>query len=194
MTGEKYSRKLNILESIFLKVNYGLIPRLLNNRFFSLKKIYTYIARKRCGSVGLNLRVNGPCKGFYNKMHLGDHVSINSGARFLGRGEIHIGRYFHSGENLTIITSNHNFEYPERIPYDKVRIHKDVIIKDFVWIGHSVLILPGVTIGEGAIVAAGAVVAKDIPDYAIAGGTPAKIIRYRDIEHFKMVKAQGKFL
>ena len=69
-----------------------------------------------------------------------------------------------------------------------------MIIKDFVWIGQGVTVLPGVTIGEGAIIAAESVVSKDVPDYAIYGGNPAKLIRYRNIEEFKELKTQGKFL
>ena len=56
------------------------------------------------------------------------------------------------------------------------------------------LILPGVTIGEGAVVAAGAVVVKDVPAYAIVGGNPAKLLGYRDIVHFQRVKEEGKYL
>ena len=55
----------------------------------------------------------------------------------------------------------------------------DIIIKDDVWIGTNAIILSGVTIGQGAIIAAGAVVTKDVPPYAIAGGNPAQIIKYR---------------
>ncbi len=55
----------------------------------------------------------------------------------------------------------------------------DIIIKDDVWIGYRAIILSGVTIGQGAIVAAGAVVTKDVPPYAIVGGNPANIIKYR---------------
>jgi acetyltransferase-like isoleucine patch superfamily enzyme len=106
---------------------------------------------------------------------------------------VHIGSYFHTGINLTIISSNHNFENASSIPYDKVRIHKPVIIKDFVWCGNNVTIIPGITIGEGAIIAAGAVVVKDVPDCAIVGGNPAQLIRYRNKEEFYKLKAEGKF-
>ena len=56
---------------------------------------------------------------------------------------------------------------------------KPVIIGDDVWIGGRVIILPGVTIGNGAIVGAGAVVTRDVPEYAIVGGVPAKVIKMR---------------
>ena len=186
--------KLNLIEKVYAKWLFGLYPILKRNYFFNFKKVYTYQAYRLCGKAGKGLKINGRCKGFNKHMELGDSVSINPGARFLGRGKLIIGNNFHSGQNLTIITSNHNFEKPEMLPYDRVRINKDVKIKDFVWVGDSVIILPGATIGEGAIIAAGAVVSKDIPDYAIAGGVPAKVIRYRDIEHFKKIKATGKFL
>ena len=91
-----------------------------------------------------------------------------------------------------ILTSNHDYE-GEEIPYDSMDIVKDVRIGDFVWIGNRVIILPGVTIGEGAIIQAGAVVVSDIPACAIAGGNPAKVFKYRDKEHFNRLKEEGKF-
>ena len=56
----------------------------------------------------------------------------------------------------------------------------DIIIGDDVWIGGGALILAGVSVGKGAIIAAGAVVNKDVPDYAIVGGIPAKVLKYRN--------------
>lgn len=184
---------LTIIEWFYVKLNFGLIGFFKRRNWFSLKNIYTHLAYKNCGSIGENVRINGVCKGLSPSLHLGDHVSINPGARFIGQGKITIGRYFHAGQNLTIISSNHNYENAEAIPYDKIRIHKPVTIKDFVWTGDGVTIVPGITIGEGVIVAAGSVVAKNIPDYAIVGGAPAKVIKYRDIDEFKRLKAEGKF-
>ncbi len=114
--------------------------------------------------------------------------------KIIGTAEIVFGNYFHSGQDITIITDNHNYESEISIPYDKVRILKPVIIKDFVWVGHGVIIMGGVTIGEGVIVAAGSVVTKSIPDYAIVGGNPAKVIKFRDIEKFKALKDKKAFL
>ena len=82
------------------------------------------------------------------------------------------------------MTSNHNYE-GGAIPYDDMAWVKDVVIGDFVWLGSRVIILPGVTIGEGAIIQAGAVVVRDIPPCAIAGGNPAEVFKYRDKEHFE---------
>lgn len=70
---------------------------------------------------------------------------------------------------------------------------KIIVIEDNVWFWNRVLVVCNVTIGEGAIVAAGAVVTKDVPKCAIVSGNLAKIIKYRDIEHYINLKREGKF-
>lgn len=110
-----------------------------------------------------------------------------------GNGRVQIGKYCHLGQRLTIYGFNHNFEYPKRIPYDDEKISKEIVINDFVWIGANVTILPGVNIGEGAIIGAGSVVTKDIPDLAIAAGNPAKIIKTRETDYFNKLKSEKKF-
>lgn len=108
-------------------------------------------------------------------------------------GGVYIGKYFHTGRSLTIFSTNHNYDEASMIPYDNISINRPVVIKDFVWCGANVTIVPGVTIGEGVVIGAGSVVTKDIPDYAVIGGNPAKIIKYRNIEKFKQLKAERKF-
>ncbi|WP_407461931.1 acyltransferase, partial [Methanobrevibacter sp.] len=70
---------------------------------------------------------------------------------------------------------------------------KDVVIEDNVWLGNRVIVLPGVRIGEGAIIQAGSVVVKDIPKCAIAGGHPANVFSLRDADHYEELKKEGKF-
>ena len=111
-----------------------------------------------------------------------------------GGGKKIIGDHFHSGYDILIITQIHNYDEGTKIPYDNKNIYRDVIIQDNVWIGSRVTILGGVTIGEGAVIQAGSVVAQDIPKYAIAGGHPAKPFAYRDIEHYEKLKKERKFL
>jgi maltose O-acetyltransferase len=84
------------------------------------------------------------------------------------------------GPHCIIHTQNHKFDR-EDIPMCEqgFQEEKPVYIGNDVWIGSRVTILPGVKIGNGVIIGAGAVVTKDVPDYAIVGGNPAKIIRYR---------------
>lgn len=109
-------------------------------------------------------------------------------------GGVTIGRYFHVGRGLTIFSTNHNWESAERIPYDEKTISKPVVIQDFVWCGANVTIVPGVTVGEGAILGAGAVVTRDVPAGAMVGGNPAQVIKSRDLEQFRRLKEQGRFL
>jgi len=91
-----------------------------------------------------------------------------------------------------IITDIHNYE-GNKIPYDDTYVVKDVLIDDCVWLGNRVIILGGVSIGKGAIIQAGSVVVSDIPAYAIAGGHPAKVFKWRDIDHYNKLEAEQKF-
>ena len=129
---------------------------------------------------------------FTKKTHLGNNTNFN-GMNISGNGTIKIGDNFHSGVECMMFTSVHNYDTGESIPYDKTYIHKDIIIGDNVWFGSRVIILGGVTIGEGAIIQAGSVVVNDIPACGVAGGHPAKVFKYRDKEHYYKLKQEGKF-
>lgn len=91
-----------------------------------------------------------------------------------------------------IITQNHNYE-GDMIPYDNTYILKNVTIDDCVWFGNRVIIVGNIKIGEGAIIAAGSVVTKDVPPLAIVGGNPAKVIKYRDKDHYYKLKSEARF-
>ena len=155
-----------------------------------LQYAYTAYVKYRCGAYGNDLKVNGFSR-VSGKTFLGNNVNFN-GMYIVGCGTVVIGDNFHSGRECQIITQNHNYE-GEKIPYDETYICKDVHIEENVWIGNRVIILGGVHIAEGVIVQAGAVVVKDIPKYAIVGGNPAKVFKYRDKAHYEKLKAEGKF-
>lgn len=104
-----------------------------------------------------------------------------------------IGDNFHSGHACLMITDIHNYDAGNAIPYDSTLIIKDIVIEDNVWLGDRVIILGGVTLGEGSIIQAGSVVTKSVPKYAIAGGHPAKVFKTRDVEHYERLKAEGRF-
>ena len=141
-------------------------------------------------SYGKRLKVNYPCV-FGGNVSVGNYCNFN-GMQVLGKGIVVFGNYFHSGRECMIITQNHNYE-GGMIPYDNTYIYKNVIIGDCVWFGNRVIVTGNVTIGEGAIIAAGSVVCKDVPPLAIVGGNPAKIIKYRNKEHYYKLKTTGKF-
>jgi len=138
-----------------------------------------------------NIHCGGPTILTANT-HLKHHVHF-SGMRIYGDGHVEIGAHFHSGRDCVLITGNHNYDSGELIPYDKTIVEKDIVIDDCVWLGMRVTVLGGVHLGEGAVVQAGSVVVNDIPKYAVAGGSPARVFKYRDIEHYEQLKAAGKF-
>ncbi len=106
-------------------------------------------------------------------MHFGKKVFINAGCKFQDQGGIYIGDGALIGHNAVLATLNHNPDPGKRQNLLPSPIH----IGKNVWIGANVTILPGVTIGDDAIVAAGAVVTKDVDAKTVVAGVPAKIIR-----------------
>lgn len=107
---------------------------------------------------------------------LGENVFINSGCRFQDQGGITIGNGCLFGHNVVIATLNHDLNPEKR----KNLIPKPIKIGCNVWIGSNSTILPGVTIGDNAVIGAGSVVTKDVPDDMIAVGNPAHVIRSID--------------
>lgn len=155
-------------------------------------KYYTFLFRRMLHSHG-SVSVNNLCKVSRSaRVDIGNHFSSN-GLIISGQGGVKIGDYFHSGTNCKIMLGSHDYDHGEAIPYGSAYNEKHVTIGDFVWMGSNVIISGNVNIGEGAILAIGSVVVKDVPDYAIVGGNPAKIIKYRDIEHFRKLKEEKKF-
>lgn len=115
-----------------------------------------------------------------------DHVSIGRNATFICTlASIKIGSYTMFGPNVTMITGGHRTDIqgrPMMVITDKEKLpenDRDIILEGDNWIGANAVILKGVTIGKGAVVAAGAVVSHDVPPYSIVGGIPAKVIKYR---------------
>lgn len=107
---------------------------------------------------------------------IGKNVFINAGCKFQDQGGIEIGDGALIGHGVVLATLNHDFA-----PENRSTLHPSPIkIGKNVWIGANATVLPGVNIGDGAIVAAGAVVTRDIPAKTIAAGVPAKVIRKID--------------
>ena len=110
---------------------------------------------------------------FGKNITIGNDVFINSGCHFQDQGGIEIGDRSLIGHNVVLATINHDLSPScnRKNHYAPIKIGKNV------WIGSNATILPGVTIGDWAVVAAGAVVTKDVAAYTVVGGVPAKIIK-----------------
>jgi acetyltransferase-like isoleucine patch superfamily enzyme len=104
---------------------------------------------------------------------IGKNVFINHACSFLDMGGITIEDEVLIGPRVNLVTENHPLDPNDR----RTLITKPITIKRRAWIGAGATILPGVTIGENAVVAAGAVVSKDVPDNMVVGGVPARIIK-----------------
>ncbi len=136
----------------------------------------------------------------YKNIEVGNDVFIGSGARFSATiSYIKIGNKVMFGPDVSIRGGDHNASTIGEYMYDvKSKLPENdlpVIIENDVWIGTRSIILKGVTIGTGSIVAAGALVIKNVPAYSIVGGVPAKVIKKRFteeklLEHIQLLKAQ----
>lgn len=144
-------------------------------------------------SLGKGVRFNGRII-IYNpeNVEISDNFHIGKNSHLAAQGGIDIGENTHIGPNFTVYTANHCYR-GERLPYDETLILKPVIIGRNVWIGSHVLIIPGITIGDGAIVGAGCVVTKDVPDLAIVGNQPLRILKNRDKEHYFLLDSQKRY-
>ena len=146
---------------------------------------------RQCKSYAEPLKVNYPSFVNTNTI-LGQNIHLN-GLRIAGQGQVIIGDNFHCGYDCLMITQVHNYDKGDAIPYGNDYIYKKIVIEDNVWLGDRVIILGDATVGEGAIIQAGSVVVKDIPKYALAGGHPAQVFKYRDINHYEKLKKEKKF-
>jgi len=148
--------------------------------------ILVLLHRRRFGRHGVHFHFDPYGNYTYSTIYCGDHVSLGMRPWLVAtRSKIIIGNHVVFGPEVMIQAGNHRMDLVGRY-MDTIQAHekrpeddRDVVIEDDVWVGARALILNGVTIHRGAVVAAGAVVTRDVPPYAIVGGVPAQVIRYR---------------
>jgi acetyltransferase-like isoleucine patch superfamily enzyme len=133
---------------------------------------------------GKNVRFDASGYYSFHSISIGDDVFIGNGAHFSAAiSEIRIGNKVMFGPNVTIRGGNHNTSvsgvYMADVKTKRPEDDQPVVIEDDVWIGCNATILKGVTLGRGSVIAAGAVVTRSVPPYAVAGGVPAKILKFR---------------
>ncbi len=170
----------------------------------SLARAYLYLRRQfqRIDGKALELVISQPGQMLqfegYGRIHspknlsLGTHIFIGRNFFFQAKGGISIGDYCHISRNVTIQSSNHAYQ-SSLLPYDRSTVLKPVRIGKFVWIGMNASILPGVTIGDGAVIGLGAVITKDVPAGAVVVGN-GRIVAQRDPEVTQAQVDGGRFL
>lgn len=126
--------------------------------------------------IGKGSSIHMGCKFFYPKgIEIGKDTVIGDSTFLDGRGELKIGNHVDIASEVMIYNSEHDINDPKF----KAKV-SPVVINDYVFIGPRVIILPGVNIGKGAVLAAGCVVTKDVADFKIVAGVPAKEIGERE--------------
>ena len=153
-----------------------------NNSFFVsnwIRRIRSGVAAGCFDKHGQNINVEKNADfGKGEGISIGDNSGL--GVNCQVRGPLEIGDNVMMGPDVRIMTAKHNTTRTD-IPMCKQGHFpkQKVTIGDDVWIGASVIIMPGITIGNGSIIGAGAVITKNVPEYAVVAGVPAKIIKYR---------------
>jgi len=146
----------------------------LNNQYHTPEEIREIMGRLTGKKIDSTFRLFPPFYTDFGKnITIGKDVFINSGCHFQDQGGISIGDGSLIGHNVVLATINHDLN-----PANNRKNHYAPIrIGHHVWIGSNATVLPGVTVGDWAVVAAGAVVSKDVPPLTVVGGVPARVLK-----------------
>jgi galactoside O-acetyltransferase len=162
------------------------LRRLFYSKFFGHKNfvIHENVTIESCKNIhiGEGFEAHSGVKMFSwrGELHIGDNVLLNCNC-FINaeKSSLRIGNDCMLANNVTVWCMNHNYSRKDKLIREQEHMIKPVRIGDDVWIAAHSVILPGVTIGDGSVVAAGSVVTRDVPPYSVVGGVPAKIIKTR---------------
>ena len=137
-------------------------------------------AKNLFAQCGIGVRIGAKAIfGLGDRIKIGNNSNISYSSRIIG-GDLTIGNYVMMGPEVLIITDNHKFSDINCSIWSQGQSPaKPVVIEDDVWIGARSIILPGVHVGGHSIIGAGSIVTKDVPDWAIVAGNPARIIKMR---------------
>ena len=156
--------------------------------------LYSIAIRRRAKSCGRNLYILGPGVNVTSNTVVSDGVGFGKDVKIYGDGPVFIGRRAVLAEDTLVYTQVHDYDHSEVLPFGWGFTYPETRIDDYAWLGVKCIVLPGAHVGEGAVVQAGSVVMGVIPPCAIAAGNPAKVIGWRDVEHYNRLKvaAGGK--
>lgn len=152
-------------------------------------RLLMLLLRPAFGRYGRNFIFDPHDHFNHGNIEVGDDVSLGTGAVLMAtESKIRIGNKVMFGPNVTVVGGNHNTSQLGKFMYDvhekRAGDDEDVVIEDDVWVGCGAIVLKGVRVGRGSVVAAGALVNKEVPPYSVVAGVPAKVIgtRFGDLE------------
>lgn len=162
---------------LFYKVFASWLPTSQRSKF-SMKVRYFFA--RRIAVLGRNVNIERSAF-FTPDLRIGDNSGL--GIKAEAYGPVIIGNNVMMGPEVVFYTSGHSYDRLD-IPMNQQGSTevRPIIIGDDVWIGRRVIILPGVKVGDGCVIGAGAIVTRDIPPYSVVGGVPAKVIKVRKHE------------
>lgn len=172
------------MKNIYRKITYFLYIALFRYTpehyrphalFFPL--IRRFLVQQFLDECGKNVNV-GSCANMSLYVSIGDESGF--GSRCIVESNVRIGNYVMMGQDVKILARNHVYKSLKTPMCKQGFIQYETIVGDDVWIGSNAIITPGKKIGNHAIIAAGAIVTKDVPERAIVGGNPARVISYRE--------------
>lgn len=152
------------------------------------RKAQEKLLRSILYKTGEHITVNAPfwCDYGYNTT-VGDYFYANHNCQILDGGKVTFGDHVFIAQNCVFTTAEHAIDAEQR--NEGLEVALPITVCDDVWIGAGVIVLGGVTIGRGSVIAAGSIVTKDIPPYVVAAGVPCRVIRKitdKDKEKYKM--------
>lgn len=175
----------------------NLVTRLITRLVFAIRSIESAHLgeknRRQLGHLGQGTEIHDSVDYVKpSRIKIGNYVYIGPRCHLMGRGGLTIRDHSLIAPEVVIITSVYNYLEATMIPYDETEFLKPVEIGEACWVGMRAVILPGVTLGAGCIVFAGAVVTRSFPEGSILAGNPAKSVGRRDMEEFWSLHRQGR--
>jgi len=125
------------------------------------------------------------------RLSIGPRTTVNRRTYMNARGGVRIGADVLIGPEVLIYSTNHHYSDPNALIREQGSVESEVIVEDDVWLGARTMIMPGVTIGRGAVVAAGSVVTRDVEAYCVVAGVPAKPIGSRGVPSSPSISRSG---
>ena len=151
-------------------------------------RLYSGAVRRQAKKCGRILNVLGPGVNVTFNTTVGEGVGFGKDVKIRGDGPVFIGNFVAIAEDTLIYTQVHDYDHSKMLPFGSGFTYPETRIDDYAWIGMRSIVLPGAHIGEGAIVQAGSVVMGKVPPCAIVAGNPAKVIGWRDMDHYNEIK------